>query len=121
LGIALLSLAAIAEKHRREIPTKPHLQLKSRLTQDNEHPSLTSEYSSIYYEDSKSLSIKLEGVYEHEFKRPRHSSFLAGDLSYAQLNNYNYYYVGSLRMGIFREYIPVLWDTGSAWLAIEGY
>ena len=24
-------------------------------------------------------------------------------------------------MGIYREPIPVLWDTGSAWLAIEGY
>jgi hypothetical protein len=36
------------------------------------------------------------------------------------VNKTNYYYVGTLFLGVHKEHVPVIWDTGSGWMLVQG-
>jgi len=81
-----------------------------------EHPFLNQHHDidNIYYEDTRSMSIKLERVHMQDDELV--NSFLNARLGLT--NFWNFYYVGNLYMGANLDQARVVWDTGSEWLVL---
>lgn len=84
---------------------------------ENEHHPFLGQHGpnvdNIYYEDKRSMSIKLDRVHNDD---EQIKSFLNARLG---LTNYwDFYYVGNLYVGSNLEKLRIIWDTGSEWLVI---